>query len=200
MNNKKIGLKDIVLITLLTSIMIGIQTVVLLPFMTNLRFVILFVGGIDWFLCGIIYCLMIAKSPKTGTAFIFSFIFAVYYFFANSMIAISTMIVGVGIVMELILLKNGYKNKVKATIAYIIFGLTIMMAPNVIILLQKDTMIAGLLAQGVTQEYIDTMFAVYSAKNMGIGIILTTIGAIAGTQISYKVLNKYFVASGMVEK
>ncbi|MDI3075877.1 MptD family putative ECF transporter S component [Clostridioides difficile] len=200
MNNKKIGLKDIVLITLLTSIMIGIQTVVLLPFMTNLRFVILFVGGIDWFLCGIIYCLMIAKSPKTGTAFIFSFIFAVYYFFANSMIAISTMIVGVGIVMELILLKNGYKNKVKATIAYIIFGLTIMMAPNVIILLQKDTMIAGLLAQGVTQEYIDTMFAVYSAKNMGIGIILTTIGAIAGTQIGYKVLNKYFVASGMVEK
>ena len=45
--NKKIGLKDIVLITLLTAIMIGIQTVVLMPFITNLKFVIWFVGGID---------------------------------------------------------------------------------------------------------------------------------------------------------
>lgn len=113
MNSKKIGLKDVVLITLLTAIMIGIQTLVLMPFMANLKFVLWFVGGIDGLLCGIIYCLMIAKSPKMGTAFIFSFIFAVYYFFVNSMIAISAMIVGAGLVMELILLKNGYKNKVK---------------------------------------------------------------------------------------
>ena len=40
MNIKKIGLKDVVLITLLTGIMIGIQTVVLIPFMTNLKFVL----------------------------------------------------------------------------------------------------------------------------------------------------------------
>ena len=45
--NKKIGLKDIVLITLLTAIMIGIQTVVVMPFITNVIFVIWFVGGID---------------------------------------------------------------------------------------------------------------------------------------------------------
>ena len=106
--NKKIGLKDIVLITLLTAIMIGIQTVVLMPFITNLKFVIWFVGGIDGVLCGIIYCLMIAKAPKLGTAFIFSFIFAVYYFFVNSMIIISAMIAGAGLVMELILWNNGY--------------------------------------------------------------------------------------------
>ena len=112
--NKKIGLKDIVLITLLTAIMIGIQTVVLMPFITNLKFVIWFVGGIDGVLCGIIYCLMIAKAPKLGTAFIFSFIFAVYYFFVNSMIIISAMIAGAGLVMELILWNNGYKNKIKA--------------------------------------------------------------------------------------
>lgn len=135
--NKKIGLKDIVLITLLTAIMIGIQTVVLMPFITNLKFVIWFVGGIDGVLCGIIYCLMIAKAPKLGTAFIFSFIFAVYYFFVNSMIIISAMIAGAGLVMELILWNNGYKNKIKATIAYALFGLTIMLAPNVLIFLQK---------------------------------------------------------------
>lgn len=200
MNSKKIGLKDVVLITLLTAIMIGIQTLVLMPFMANLKFVLWFVGGIDGLLCGIIYCLMIAKSPKMGTAFIFSFIFAVYYFFVNSMIAISAMIVGAGLVMELILLKNGYKNKVKVTVAYVLFGLTIMMAPNILILLQKDAMIAGLLANGLTQEYIDSIFAVYSAKNMIIGMTLTAIGGIAGTQIGYRVLNKYFVSSGIVEK
>ena len=198
--NKKIGLKDIVLITLLTAIMIGIQTVVLMPFITNLKFVIWFVGGIDGVLCGIIYCLMIAKVPKLGTAFIFSFIFAVYYFFVNSMIIISAMIAGAGLVMELILWNNGYKNKIKATIAYTLFGLTIMLAPNVLIFLQKDAMIAGLQANGLTQEYIDSIFAVYSAENIGIGMLLTAIGSIAGTQIGYRALNRYFISGGMVEK
>ena len=47
MNSKKIGLKDVVLITLLTAIMIGIQTIVLIPFVANLKFVLWFVGGID---------------------------------------------------------------------------------------------------------------------------------------------------------
>ena len=198
--NKKIGLKDIVLITLLTAIMIGIQTVVLMPFITNLKFVIWFVGGIDGVLCGIIYCLMIAKAPKLGTAFIFSFIFAVYYFFVNSMIIISAMIAGAGLVMELILWNNGYKNKIKATIAYTLFGLIIMLAPNVLIFLQKDAMIAGLQANGLTQEYIDSIFAVYSAENIGIGMLLTAIGSIAGTQIGYRVLNRYCISGGMVEK
>lgn len=40
MNSKKIGLKDVVLITLLTAIMIGIQTIVLIPFVANLKFVL----------------------------------------------------------------------------------------------------------------------------------------------------------------
>ena len=100
MNSKKIGLKDVVLITLLTAIMIGIQTIVLIPFVANLKFMLWFVGGIDWFLCRIIYCLMIAKAPKTGTAFIFSFIFAIYYFFTNSMIIISAMIAAAGTIQE----------------------------------------------------------------------------------------------------
>ena len=143
---------------------------------------------------------MIAKAPKTGTAFIFSFIFAIYYFFTNSMIIISAMIAAAGIIMELIMMKGGYKNKIRATIAYVIFGLTIMMAPNVLIFLQKDAMIAGLLANGMTQEYIDSIFAVYSAKNIGIGIVLTIIGAVAGILIGYRILNRYFISGGMVEK
>ncbi len=143
---------------------------------------------------------MIAKAPKTGTAFIFSFIFAIYYFFTNSMIIISAMIAAAGIIMELIMMKGGYKNKIRATIAYVIFGLTIMMAPNVLIFLQKDAMIAGLLANGMTQEYIDSIFAVYSAKNIGIGIVLTIIGAVAGISIGYRILNRYFISDGMVEK
>ena len=93
-----------------------------------------------------------------------------------------------------------YKNKIRATIAYVIFGLTIMMAPNVLIFLQKDAMIAGLLANGMTQEYIDSIFAVYSAKNIGIGIVLTIIGAVAGISIGYRILNRYFISGGMVEK
>lgn len=200
MKTNKIGLKDIVLITLLTAISIGIQTLVLIPFVANLKFVLWFVSGIDWLLCGVIYCLMMAKSPKTGTAFTMSFIYAVYYFFMNSMIFISLMIVGAGLVMEAILWKQGYKSKLRLTLAYIIFGLTIMMAPNILILLQKDAVVAGLLANGLTQEYIDSMFSVYSAQNLIIGAVITTLGAILGSQIGFRVLGRYFVASGIVEE
>lgn len=200
MKTNKIGLKDIVLITLLTAISIGIQTLVLIPFVANLKFVLWFVSGIDWLLCGVIYCLMMAKSPKTGTAFTMSFIYAVYYFFMNSMIFISLMIVGAGLVMEAILWKQGYKSKLRLTLAYIIFGLTIMMAPNILILLQKDAVVAGLLANGLTQEYIDSMFSVYSAQNLIIGAVITTLGAILGSQIGFRVLGRYFVAGGIVEE
>lgn len=200
MKTNKIGLKDIVLITLLTAISIGIQTLVLIPFVANLKFVLWFVSGIDWLLCGVIYCLMMAKSPKTGTAFTMSFIYAVYYFFMNSMIFISLMIVGAGLVMEVILWKQGYKSKLRLTLAYIIFGLTIMMAPNILILLQKDAVVAGLLANGLTQEYIDSMFSVYSAQNLIIGAVITTLGAILGSQIGFRVLGRYFVAGGIVEE
>lgn len=65
MNSKKLGLKEIVLITLLTAIMIGIQTVVLIPFMTNLKFVLWFVGGIDWFLL----CLYFKRKKLQKTRF-----------------------------------------------------------------------------------------------------------------------------------
>lgn len=200
MKTNKIGLKDIVLITLLTAISIGIQTLVLIPFVANLKFVLWFVSGIDWLLCGVIYCLMMAKSPKTGTAFTMSLIYAVYYFFMNSMIFISLMIVGAGLVMEAILWKQGYKSKLRLTLAYIIFGLTIMMAPNILILLQKDAVVAGLLANGLTQEYIDSMFSVYSAQNLIIGAVITTLGAILGSQIGFRVLGRYFVVGGIVEE
>lgn len=200
MKTNKIGLKDIVLITLLTAISIGIQTLVLIPFVANLKFVLWFVSGIDWLLCGVIYCLMMAKSPKTGTAFTMSLIYAVYYFFMNSMVFISLMIVGAGLVMEVILWKQGYKSKLRLTLAYIIFGLTIMMAPNILILLQKDAVVAGLLANGLTQEYIDSMFSVYSAQNLIIGAVITTLGAILGSQIGFRVLGRYFVAGGIVEE
>lgn len=198
--NNRIGLKDIVLVTLLTAIMIGIQTVVVMPFAVNLKFVLWFVGGIDGLLCGIIYCLMMAKAPKTGTAFFYSLIFAVYYFMVNSMIAISGVILGAGLLMELVLRNGGYKSKGKVTIAYVLFGVSLMMAPNLLILLQKDAMVTGLLANGVTQEYIDAMFSVYSAPNIGIGVLLTIVGSVVGTRIGFRVLNRYFVSSGIVEQ
>lgn len=46
-----------------------------------------------------------SKSSKMGTALTFSFIFAVY-FFTNSMIAISAIIVAAGIIMELVSVKR----------------------------------------------------------------------------------------------
>lgn len=199
-NNKRIGLREVILITLLTGLCIGVQTVVLIPFAANLKLVLWLVSGIDLVLCGTIFVLMIGKSPNQGTLLLYSFIFSIYFFFTNGMIAISMMTIALGLISEIILLGGGYRSKIKVTICYILFGVGVMLAPNILILMQKDTMVQTMLSSGLTQEYIDTMFSIYSLGNIGIGVVITIIGGIIGAAIGYKVLQKYFVSSGMVKE
>lgn len=196
--NEVIGVKDAILITLLTAVMLIIQSVTLLPFAVNLKLTLWFAMGTELLLCGIVYILMIAKSPKTGTLLLYGIIIAVYYFFVNGLLPISLMLIGDGLLCELILLRGGYKSKIRITTAYAVFGVLLMLAPNILLLLQKESMIQAMLAQGLEQTYLDTMFSVYSLKNIAIGAGITALGACSGSFIGYKVLEKYFIPAGIV--
>ncbi len=196
---KFIGLKDVILVTLLTALCIVINTVVVLPFAANLLLVLWLVGGIDMLLCGPIYMLMVSKAPRYGTQLLFSFLFAVYYFITNGMILISLMIFGIGVVRELLMLKGGYHSPVRLTIAYAVYGVGVMFAPIVMLMTTREQMTATMLANGLTQEYVDSVFAVYSSANILIGVAVTIVGAVLGCFLGYKMLKKHFRPAGIVE-
>ncbi len=196
---KWIGLKDVILVTLLTALCIIICTVAVLPFAANIKLVLWIVSGIEMLLCGPIYILMSAKSPRIGAQFLFSFLFAVYYYFTNGMILISLMLLVVGLVRELMMLNGGYRNSVRLSASFALFGVTVMMAPVVLIMTTKEQVAAAVLANGMTQEYVDAMFSVYSAGNIAIGIVITIVGAIVGCLIGHRMLRKHFAPAGIVE-
>jgi energy-coupling factor transport system substrate-specific component len=197
--SKSIGLKDVILVTLLTALCIIICTAAVLPFAANLVLTLWLVSGLDLLLCGPIYILMCAKAPRYGAQLLFAFLFAVYYYFTNGMIFISLTVFGVGVIKELMMLKNGYRSPARLTAAHAVFGIGVMMAPVIMIMSTKEQMTAIMLGNGLTQEYIDNMFSVYSAANLAIGIFLTAVGAVLGCWIGYRMLRKHFAPAGLVE-
>lgn len=199
-NTKKfIGLKDVILVTLLTALCLVIVTIAVLPFAANVKLVLWVVSGLEMLLCGPIYMLMVSKAPRYGTQLLFSFIFAVYYFITNGMILISLLILGVGIVRELMMLKGGYHSPVRLTAAYTLFGLGVMFAPIVLMLTTRQQMIDTMLDSGLTLEYAESMFAIYSPANIAIGAFITVIGAVLGCMLGYRMLRKHFRPAGIVE-
>lgn len=198
-SRKFIGLKDVILVAVLTALCIIICSVVLLPFAANIQLVLWLVSGIDMLLCGAVYILMCAKAPRHGTQLLFAFLFAIYYYFTNGMILISLMIFGIGIVNELLMMGGGYRKPVRLTAALALFGVGVMLAPVVIVLTTQEQMVAALLANGLTQEYADAMLAVYSWGNILSGVAGTILGAVLGCVIGYRMLRKHFAPAGIVE-
>lgn len=196
---KVVGLKDVILVTLLTALCLIVFSLVLIPFSANLTLVLWLVSGIDLLLCGAIYMLMVSKAPRHGTLLIFTFLFAVYYFITNGLIIVSAIIFATGILGEVLMLRGGYHSPVRLTIAYALFGLGTMYAPIVLIMTTKEQMIAQIIANGMTREYAEGMFALYSPLNIAIGTAVTILGAVLGCWFGYRMLKKHFRPAGIVE-
>jgi energy-coupling factor transport system substrate-specific component len=195
---KFIGLKDIILVTLLTAICIVICTVAVLPFASNLLLVLLLVPFLELLLCGPVYMLAVAKAPRIGTHFLFAFLFSIYYLITNGMPVISLIILGVGLISELLLLNGGYRKTGRIATAFSLFGVSVMMAPVTLMLISRTSLEATMIENGLPQEYIDSVFAVYSGTNICIGALLAIVGAVAGCLIGRKLLKKHFMPAGIV--
>ena len=196
---KFIGLKDVILVTLLTAICIAIVTVVVIPFAANIQLTLWLVSALDLLLCGPVYMLMVSKAPRYGTQLLYSVLFAIYYFITNGMILISLMIIGVGIVRELMMLKGGYRSPLRLTISYTLFGLGVLFAPIVMVFATRQQMIDIMLSNGLTLEYAESMFAIYSPTNILIAVVSTIAGGVLGCFLGYAMLKKHFRPAGIVE-
>lgn len=81
-----IGLKDLVLSVLLSCLALVVSVGVMIPLgMLDVTASMLLGGALPPLICGVIYVLMMAKSPRIGTCFVFSAVFAVFYVVSGSL-------------------------------------------------------------------------------------------------------------------
>lgn len=196
---KFMGLRDVILVALLTALSIVIISIVVLPFAANMKLVLWVVSAIDMLLCGPIYILMVSKAPRFGVQLLHAALLAIYYFTTNGMILISLIIVGMGAIRELMMVKGGYHSPVRLTISYCLYGLSVLFGPIIMMLTTRQQMIDTLLESGLSMEYAEMAFAVYSPGNIAIAGVLTVVGAILGSVLGLRMLRKHFRPAGIVE-
>ena len=196
---KWIGLKDVILVTLLSAVWIAVSFVVMIPFSTNLNLAMAVGPGAALIISGITYTLMCAKAPRHGTLLLFCVIEGIYNYISVGLILVSVINILVGAVMELIMFKDGYRKRIRLMIAYAVFGVGWIMAPAVSVLSTRASTEATLLASGFTQEYVDSCFALYSAGNLALSAVIVAVASVIGVLLGYKLLKKHFIPAGVVE-
>lgn len=195
---KWIGLKDLILVTLLSALWIAVSAVVMLPFTTNLTLAMTLGPALALIVSGTIYMLMCAKAPRHGTLLLFLVIEAIYNYITVGVILVAVLNVVTGIIMELIMLNGGYKNKIRLAVAYAVFGICWVMAPAISVLSTRAATEQALLAGGFDQAYIDSAFAMYSAGNLILDCVIVAAAAVVGSLIGYRLLKKHFMPAGVV--
>ncbi len=199
MKKNIIGIREVILITLLTAVFLVLHIILSLPFMANNTLYFLFGKNLSLLLCAIIYILIVAKSPKTGTILLFFFLTGAYYSFSTALPVPVIVISVLGILAEAFLYyKNGYKNKVKLTAVYCVYGLVMLVTPVITLNMRKAQTIDTMLSRGLSMEEIQQMFSVFSTQNILIAFVIGIICALLGSMLGFKFLNKYFKTAGVV--
>ena len=101
-----IGLKEIVIVVLLTALIIVVSLITALPFMASPRWSVWGGYTLTALIGGSIYVLMIAKSPKIGTNLLFFSVQALYTLIMGQAPTALVYLIG-GIICELITLNGG---------------------------------------------------------------------------------------------
>lgn len=196
---KWIGLKEIILVALLSALWIVLSAILMVPFTTNLYLAAFVAPAVALVVSGIIYTLMCAKSPYHGTLLLFCVIEAIYNYFTVGLILVAAVNVLTGVIMELVMLNGGYQSHKRPVIAYMVFAVGWIMAPAVSVLSTMASTTETLLASGFDQAYIDSVFGMYSAGNLILSCMIGILAAIAGYALGYKLLKKHFIPAGAVQ-
>lgn len=198
---KLLGLKDLVLSVLLSCLALVVSVGIMLPFgMLDQRTAMLLGSMVPPLLCGIIYVLMITKSPRIGTYFVFSAVFGVFYLISGSLMT-GLFFFGAGILGELSMI-GGWGKKWRGVVPYLIHWLCYTYAATIQLLIMRDSMVATYIGMGMdaaTAEATVTAYALIMTDPLmvvvsGTGAVLCSVlGYFVGT----KVFGKRFKAAGI---
>lgn len=199
MNKEKkwIGFKEIVLIALLTVLGIVIQLVISTPFAAALHLMMFVAVAIIMVVCGPIYVLMLNKSRRLGTVFLFGGLQALYYvILGQAFIAVSYLLFG--IIGECIMLGDGYANPKRIGLSYIVYGACYILGSYLPYIFLADQYIENMSAMGMSEESINAMMNLYTPFTILLAVISSCIFAAIGAYIGYRMMKKHFQPAGVM--
>ena len=194
---KLIGLKEIVIVVLLSILTIVLNLVTAIPFMTSPKWSVWGGYAIATLISGPIYILMISKAPKTGTNFLFFAVKALYTLIMGQVPTALVYLAG-GVICELIIINGGYKNSLRAGIAFAAHSVIFGVGSFTPMFIGADAYAEQMLAAGLDQAMVDAMVYDLIAPNfIAISSVILIVAATAGVLIGLKMLKKHFKPAGV---
>ena len=146
---------------------------------------------------GIPMMLFYTKVEKFGMITILSILLAIIMFIGGMGYLGAPLIIGAGVIADLIAKSGQYKSFKKIVISFGIFNLWIC-ANYFPILVTAESYRKDLIDGGFSAEYADSLFAAINVKTIGILVILCFIVGCLGAIIGKAVVKKHFEKAGIV--
>lgn len=197
---KKLSVKDIITIVILTVLMIALSHGIggILSF--NLFATLVLAPCIVSFAIAPIFMLMAVRIKKRGVFLIYTILTGIPFLLTGFWF-VSAYITVVGIVGELVFFRNidNYSNTKKLIIFWPIYNIFWVGMSVIPVWFMKETYKQTALSGGFSQEYIDSLVKYFSTPHWMILIWgLAVIGGLLGSLLGRKLLNKHFSRSGVI--
>ena len=146
---------------------------------------------------GIPMMLFYTKVEKFGMITILSILLAIIMFIGGMGYLGAPLIVGAGVIADLIAKSGQYKSFKKIVISFGIFNLWIC-ANYFPILVTAESYRQDLIDGGYSAEYANNLFAAINVKTIGVLVVLCFIFGCIGAVIGKAVVKKHFEKAGIV--
>lgn len=199
---KFIGLKDLILIVLLTCLVLVIA-LISAPLFSPLNLLLSSILSliVPAVLGGTIYVLITTKCPKIGTYFLFTAIFGLFFLISGSIFTAVFFWI-TGLIAELTMI-GGRDKKWRPFVPFLIHWFSYSYALTLQLFLMRDTVIKTYIGMGMdeataiaTVKNVESIYTVPS--NMLIVGICAITASFTGYFIGTKILGRHFKAAGVV--
>ena len=195
--SKFIGIKEIVVVTLFSVLTFVVSMLTAMPFAASVHHQ-LYVGyALMTIISGPIYVLMISKAPKIGTQVLFFGIKGLYMLLMGQVVTGVILIIG-GMLCELIVMGDGYRNAVKSGAAYELHMTLYGLGSFFPVIFFADNYAKQLIDKGYKQELVDTMLSLYRSPLIVTTVALVLIvSSVIGMFIGSRMMKKHFRPAGV---
>ncbi len=196
MNNNKLKVKDFITVGIFTAILFVVEFACGMLGFFHPYIVASYVIMIPLVGC-IPMMLFYTKVEKFGMITIMSVLMAIIMFVTGMGFLGAPLIVGAGVIADLIAKSGGYKSFKKTAFSYGIFSMWIC-ANYFPVVVTANSYREGLLEGGYSAEYCDNLFRAINYKTIGILLILCFVFGFIGAYIGKAVVKKHFEKAGIV--
>lgn len=197
-NNNFIGLKEIVIVVLLSVLTIVINLICAIPFMASPKWSVWGGYTLSTLISGPIYVLMISKSSKKGTNLLFFGVKALYTLIMGQVPTAIVYLLG-GVICELIVLNGGYRNALRAGIAFAVHNVIFGIGSFTPMFLGADSYAQQMLDSGMEQSAVNAMvYDLVAPDFVLISTVLLVVASALGMLIGVKTLKKHFKPAGVI--